>query len=63
MIWAYQKDQRGHSSLQFQIFVGDLASNVNDKMLLDAFFPYGCTDVRVIWNPGLSKEFGFVAFK
>jgi len=50
---------------QFQIFVGDLASDVNDKMLLDAFFPFGCTDARVMWdhNTGRTKGYGFVAFK
>ncbi|CAK0783496.1 hypothetical protein CVIRNUC_006695 [Coccomyxa viridis] len=63
--WAFQKDQREDSSSQFQIFVGDLASDVNDKMLLDAFFPFGCTDARVMWdhNTGRTKGYGFVAFK
>ena len=63
--WAFQKDQREDSSSQFQIFVGDLASDVNDKMLLDAFVPFGCTDARVMWdhNTGRTKGYGFVAFK
>ena len=65
MNWAFQKDQREDSSSQFQIFVGDLASDVSDKMLLSAFIPFGCTDARVMWdhNTGRTKGYGFVAFR
>lgn len=63
--WAFQKDRREDSASQFQIFVGDLASDVNDKTLFDAFQSCGCTDVRVMWdhNTGRSKGYGFVSFK
>ena len=65
MNWAFQKDRREDSASQFQIFVGDLASDVNDKTLFDAFQSCGCTDVRVMWdhNTGRSKGYGFVSFK
>ena len=63
--WAFQKDRREDSASQFQIFVGDLASDVNDKTLFDAFQSCECTDVRVMWdhNTGRSKGYGFVSFK
>lgn len=63
--WAFQKDQREDSASQFQIFVGDLASDINDKLLCEAFQSCGCTDARVMWdhNTGRSKGYGFVSFK
>ena len=63
--WAFQKDQREDSASQFQIFVGDLASDINDKLLCDAFQGCGCSDARVMWdhNTGRSKGYGFVSFK
>ncbi|KAK9904873.1 hypothetical protein WJX75_004369 [Coccomyxa subellipsoidea] len=63
--WAFQKDQREDSASQFQIFVGDLASDINDKLLCEAFQSCGCADARVMWdhNTGRSKGYGFVSFK
>lgn len=63
--WAFQKDQREDSASQFQIFVGDLASDVNNKVLCEAFQSCGCSDARVMWdhNTGRSKGYGFVSFK
>lgn len=55
-----------HSSgLNRKLFVGGLSFDTNEKVLRDAFLPYGeILEVRVIVNrtSGLSKGFGFVQF-
>ena len=62
--WAHQKVLREISSIQFQIFVGHLTCEVNDELLFNAFFPYGCTDACVIWDysRGQTKGYGFATF-
>ena len=64
--WAFQKDQREDTTAHFHIFVGDLSSEVTDRMLLDAFHNCGgCSDARVMWDhsTGRSKGYGFVSFR
>ena len=65
MRWALQKDHKDDSTPTTQIFVGGLASDVNDKLLLRGFLPFGCTDARVMWdhNTGQTKGYGFVSFR
>ncbi|KAK9829495.1 hypothetical protein WJX72_006199 [[Myrmecia] bisecta] len=63
--WAFAKDHKEDSSANHHIFVGDLSSEVNDRMLLEAFSGQaGCADARVMWdhNTGRSKGYGFVSF-
>ena len=48
------------------IFVGDLSSEVNDRILMEAFQQCkGCSDARVMWDHGTgrSKGYGFVSFR
>ena len=64
--WAFQKDQREDTTAHFHIFVGDLSSEVTDRMLLDTFQSCGgCSDARVMWDhsTGRSKGYGFVSFR
>ena len=65
MNWAAQPNPNGTSPSQYQIFVGGLAGDVDDKMLLDAFRPYMCTKARIIWDKFTrrTKGYGFVMFK
>lgn len=49
----------------FNIFVGDLSSEINDETLRKAFEPFGTiTDSRVMWDQSTnrSRGYGFVAF-
>eukprot|EP00004_Rigifila_ramosa_P022120 TRINITY_DN5986_c1_g2_i1.p1 TRINITY_DN5986_c1_g2~~TRINITY_DN5986_c1_g2_i1.p1 ORF type:complete len:401 (-),score=86.45 TRINITY_DN5986_c1_g2_i1:27-1229(-) len=55
------QQQEGH----FSIFVGDLASDVDDKTLLAAFSSFGTIlESRVMWDSstGRSRGYGFVTF-
>jgi len=72
--WAYAGSQREDSSGagdlslsgHFQIFVGDLSPEIDDKALYAAFLAFGsCSDARVMWdqNTGRSRGYGFVSFK
>jgi len=65
--WAYAGSQSGDTSgCGFQIFVGDLSPEIDDKSLYTAFASFGsCTDARVMWdqNTGRSRGYGFVSFK
>lgn len=64
--WAFQKDQREDTTAHFHIFVGDLSTEVTDRMLLEAFHNCGgCSDARVMWDhsTGRSKGYGFVSFR
>ena len=65
MRWALQKDHKDDNAPTTQIFVGGLGSDVNDKLLLSAFLPFGCIDARVMWdhNTGQTKGYGFVTFR
>ena len=48
--WALQKDHKHDSTPTIQIFVGGLASDVNDRLLLSSFLPFGCVNARVMWD-------------
>jgi RNA recognition motif-containing protein len=48
-----------------RLFVGDIAKEVNESMLLNAFNEYkSCAKVKIIYDKrtGASKGFGFVSF-
>lgn len=64
--WAYASGQREDTTGHFNIFVGDLSSEVTDATLFAAFsvFP-SCSDARVMWDQrsGRSRGFGFVSFR
>ncbi|KAK9813604.1 hypothetical protein WJX73_010245 [Symbiochloris irregularis] len=64
--WAFQKDQREDTATHSHVFVGDLSSEVTDRLLFEAFQPTGgCSDARVMWDhsTGRSKGYGFVSFR
>lgn len=64
--WAFQKNQKEDTSQHFHIFVGDLGSEVTDRMLLQAFSQLvPCSDARVMWDhsTGRSRGYGFVSFR
>lgn len=64
--WAYASGQREDTSSHYNIFVGDLSSEVTDATLFACFSVYGsCSDARVMWDQktGRSRGFGFVSFK
>ena len=49
--WAAQREQKVDTTAHFHIFVGDLAAEVNDRMLQEAFSVLpGCSDARVVWD-------------
>lgn len=63
--WASQRDMRPDTSNHFHVFVGDLATEVNETMLAQAAqLLGGCSDVRVVWDlqTGRSKGYGFMSF-
>ncbi|KAG0840839.1 hypothetical protein G6F57_004885 [Rhizopus arrhizus] len=50
----------------FHVFVGDLAAEINDEKLSQAFSEFGTmSEAHVMWDPlsGKSRGFGFVAFR
>eukprot|EP00771_Trimastix_marina_P001116 gnl/Trimastix_PCT/2158.p1 GENE.gnl/Trimastix_PCT/2158~~gnl/Trimastix_PCT/2158.p1 ORF type:complete len:470 (-),score=115.37 gnl/Trimastix_PCT/2158:266-1675(-) len=66
--WAFQSHQRENdmSGAALQIFVGDLASDIDDKKLYQSFQKYpSCCGARCMWdhNTGRSRGYGFVAFR
>ncbi|KAF5094481.1 hypothetical protein D0Z03_002072 [Geotrichum reessii] len=63
--WAYQTQQTTRDPEYFNIFVGDLSSEVNDEFLSKAFSVYGnMVEARVMWDmtTGRSRGYGFVSF-
>jgi nucleolysin TIA-1/TIAR len=55
-----------NTSHHFHVFVGDLAPEVNDSMLRQAFQPFNSlSEARVMWDisSGKSRGYGFVAFR
>lgn len=67
--WAYQSTSsaiaREETSSHFTIFVGDLATEVNDHALKQAFSEFrSMSDARVMWDmtTGRSRGYGFVSF-
>ncbi|KAG6476738.1 hypothetical protein ZIOFF_065985 [Zingiber officinale] len=64
--WAYASGQREDTSGQYNIFVGDLSSEITDASLFACFSVYpSCSDARVMWDQktGRSRGFGFVSFR
>lgn len=66
--WAYQTQQAIKDSENFNLFVGDLASEVNDEMLSSSFTRKGYKSIieaRVMWDmsTGRSRGYGFVSFR
>lgn len=67
--WAYQSTTsataREETSSHFTIFVGDLATEINDDDLREAFSHYtSISDARIMWDmtTGRSRGYGFVSF-
>ena len=63
--WAFLKEQPEEVAALVHAFVGDLAPDVTDAVLLAAFQPCpGCIDARVQWDhaTGRSRGYGFVSF-
>eukprot|EP01130_Rhizamoeba_saxonica_P016278 TRINITY_DN7493_c0_g1_i1.p1 TRINITY_DN7493_c0_g1~~TRINITY_DN7493_c0_g1_i1.p1 ORF type:complete len:542 (+),score=128.34 TRINITY_DN7493_c0_g1_i1:163-1788(+) len=65
--WATSGSKREDTSNHFHVFVGDLSSEVNDSVLMEAFaknFP-SISDARVKWDHSTNKSrgYGFVAFR
>ena len=49
--WAAQREQKVDTTSHFHIFVGDLAPEINDRALLEAFSVIPtCSDARVVWD-------------
>ena len=49
--WAAQREQKVDTTSHFHIFVGDLAPEINDRALLEAFSVIpSCSDARVVWD-------------
>ncbi|KAI0498881.1 hypothetical protein KFK09_019779 [Dendrobium nobile] len=64
--WAYANTQREDTSGHYNIFVGDLSSEVTDAALFACFSVYpSISDARVMWDQktGRSRGFGFVSFR
>ncbi|SAL97751.1 hypothetical protein [Absidia glauca] len=53
-------------SSHFHVFIGDLAPEITDEMLVKAFSAFGTmSDAHIMWDPvsGKSRGFGFAAFR
>lgn len=64
--WAYANMQREDTTGHYNIFVGDLSSEVTDAALFACFSVYrSISDARVMWDQktGRSRGFGFVSFQ
>ncbi|ERN05592.1 oligouridylate-binding protein 1 isoform X2 [Amborella trichopoda] len=64
--WAFTSAHREDTSGHYNIFVGDLSSDVTDATLFACFSTYSsCSDARVMWDQktGRSRGFGFVSFR
>ncbi|KAL4537847.1 hypothetical protein Ndes2526B_g04291 [Nannochloris sp. 'desiccata'] len=63
--WAFLKEQPEEVATLIHIFVGDLAPDVTDAVLMAAFQGcHGIADARVQWDhaTGRSRGYGFVSF-
>ncbi|CCH42041.1 Nuclear and cytoplasmic polyadenylated RNA-binding protein PUB1 [Wickerhamomyces ciferrii] len=63
--WAYQSQQAKNSSEHFNIFVGDLSTEIDDEQLKAAFNEYkSLVQAHVMWDmqSGRSRGYGFVSF-
>lgn len=67
--WAFQNQSISAGDTEtnglYNVFVGDLASEVNDELLSRAFGVYGnMNEARVMWDmsTGRSRGYGFVSF-
>jgi nucleolysin TIA-1/TIAR len=63
--WAFKKEASDEAVNHVHIFVGDLAPDVTDAVLLTAFQKLpGCQDAFVQWDHGTgrSRGYGFVSF-
>ncbi len=57
---------REETSSHFSVFVGDLAAEVSDEDLANAFAKFSSvSDARVMWDmhTGRSRGYGFVSFR
>jgi RNA recognition motif-containing protein len=64
--WATASGQKEDTSGHHHIFIGDLSPEVDDKVLYDAFKPFGTiSEARIMrdQNTNRSKGYGFVAFR
>ncbi|CDK24993.1 unnamed protein product [Kuraishia capsulata CBS 1993] len=63
--WAFQSQQTRSTESSYNLFVGDLSSEINDEILTKAFssFP-SLTQAHVMWDmqTGRSRGYGFVSF-
>ena len=68
MQWSIGHKNREDTSQHFHIWIGDLALDVDDRILMEAFsserYP-SVSDGRVLWDPntGKSRGYGFVSFR
>ncbi|ODV61073.1 Pub1p [Ascoidea rubescens DSM 1968] len=63
--WAYQSQQAKNSESSFNIFIGDLSSEVNDELLAKSFSRFqSMIQAHVMWDmqTGRSRGYGFVSF-
>ncbi|KAH3678903.1 hypothetical protein WICPIJ_008791 [Wickerhamomyces pijperi] len=63
--WAYQSQQSSKDQDLFNVFVGDLATDVNDEFLKKAFERFASlVQAHVMWDmqTGRSRGYGFVSF-
>ncbi|KAH3744244.1 Nucleolysin TIAR [Pelomyxa schiedti] len=64
--WTYAGGQREDTSTHFKLFVGGLASDIDDQGLYNSFIKFGSlSDARVMWDQssGRSRGYGFVAYR
>lgn len=64
--YGFQSQQAIKDTENFNIFVGDLSSEVDDQLLSKAFSVFGSmVEARVMWDmtTGRSRGYGFVSFK
>lgn len=63
--WAYQSQQAQKTPDSFNVFVGDLASEVDDELLRKSFSKFkSLVQAHVMWDmqSGRSRGYGFVSF-
>ncbi|OAD02041.1 hypothetical protein MUCCIDRAFT_13121, partial [Mucor lusitanicus CBS 277.49] len=66
--WAQQSNNvaKEDTANHFHVFVGDIAPEITDEALVQAFSVFGSmSEAHVMWDPvsGKSRGFGFVAFR
>ncbi|CAO0799340.1 unnamed protein product [Mucor circinelloides] len=66
--WAQQSNTvaKEDTANHFHVFVGDIAPEITDEALVQAFSVFGSmSEAHVMWDPvsGKSRGFGFVAFR